>query len=364
MTAPHLVIVSRSMPPDSGGYQRQISLLAPHLEGHFKSIGWIGAVRDQPPAGRLHVEGVDRWTRVPAWRLTRAFRGGADYVVVVLALARVLGLLVRRQAVVVLLLSPAMFGSVWFARAMSVLRVRIVARYPAPGDAMRNRGRRVGQSNNVTSVAPSPGQVDAECGFTIRLLPNAVERGRAITADKQDGGTFLYVGRLIDTKRVDLLVDAWLSIHAALPAWELVIVGDGGSERNSQEASIRQRVDDETAVRCHLIGRVESAWSYFASADVFVFPSEREGLPNAMLEAMAWGLPVIADPARVVEWFPTVPPLLDWPRAPRALGDAMLQAATDTEARRRVAEAGTMFVWEHHSPERAADLLRLAMAVR
>jgi glycosyltransferase involved in cell wall biosynthesis len=46
-------------------------------------------------------------------------------------------------------------------------------------------------------------------------------------------------------------------------------------------------------------GHVASPWSHFPAAALFVLPSRHEGLPNALLEAAAAGLPIVALPASV-----------------------------------------------------------------
>jgi glycosyltransferase involved in cell wall biosynthesis len=50
------------------------------------------------------------------------------------------------------------------------------------------------------------------------------------------------------------------------------------------------------ADRVHFVGQVENVEDYYRAADVFVFTSQREGVPNAVLEAMASRLPVITTP--------------------------------------------------------------------
>ena len=46
----------------------------------------------------------------------------------------------------------------------------------------------------------------------------------------------------------------------------------------------------------HFLGQVEGVEKYLKASDMFVFPSEREGMPNAVLEAMSTGLPIVLTP--------------------------------------------------------------------
>lgn len=105
--------------------------------------------------------------------------------------------------------------------------------------------------------------------------------------------TFLFVGRLSPEKRVREFVEAVAEIFAERrdrPAMRLLIVGSG-----PEEAAIRSEVKAaglEDAVR--LEGRHDELLPYYRAADVFILPSESEGLSNSMLEAMSSGLAVLA----------------------------------------------------------------------
>lgn len=354
-----LLIVSRSLPPDTGGYQRQLSLLAPHLATHLGRLTWIGAVRDRPGPGAGSIDHVDRAVRVPAHRLPRSVRGGADLVVAALAVGSLLLRRLRGRPTRVLLLSPGMVGGTLVARIAGWLGMTMIVRYPTQGDMTAVRGRRVGSLERTIAVAPSPSQVDEQGAFAVRLVPNAVVIPPApvVVEPVGHGGTFLFVGRLVARKRVDVLIDAWSSVADDLPGWRLVIVGDGGSERDSIEVEVRARVEARPNDRIELIGRVADAQPWIEAADVFVFPSGREGLPNSVLEAMASGLPVIADAARAADWFEQEPPLLPWNGSVDDLARALREAATSPALRRSVGAASRAFVERHHAPAVAAAAL-------
>ena len=98
---------------------------------------------------------------------------------------------------------------------------------------------------------------------------------------------FVAMGRLVPQKGFDRLID-WFSKFNK-PA-HLVILGEG-SMRSELEARILKSNLEE---RVSLIGQVEVPWQYLADADAFLLPSRWEGMPNAALEALALGIPVIA----------------------------------------------------------------------
>lgn len=108
-----------------------------------------------------------------------------------------------------------------------------------------------------------------------------------IPNDAKIAGT---VGRLIERKGHRDLIDAWPSVVAEHPTAQLLIVGDGPEYNHlAKRASLR---DVEHSV--HLPGTRTDIPELMAMLDLFVFPSHFEGLPGALIEAMAAGLPIVA----------------------------------------------------------------------
>jgi len=107
----------------------------------------------------------------------------------------------------------------------------------------------------------------------------------------------LSVGRLnLQKGHVDLLA-AFARLGAAYPDLHAVIAGEG-PERERLEKLIRSHGLEN---RIHLLGEVANVPELMRAADLFIFPSHFEGTPAAMLEAMAYGVPVIAARFRGVE---------------------------------------------------------------
>jgi glycosyltransferase involved in cell wall biosynthesis len=127
-------------------------------------------------------------------------------------------------------------------------------------------------------------------GLAVPEIPNGVDTGRFSPA-RRDGEIceLLFVGRLAPQKGVDVLLRALALIPSG---WRLRIAGDGPERVRladlAESLGLADRVD--------FLGwtQRDALPGLYRSADVFVFPSYDEGMPNVVLEALASGLPIVA----------------------------------------------------------------------
>ena len=98
------------------------------------------------------------------------------------------------------------------------------------------------------------------------------------------------MGRLTAEKGYAKLIEAFGCAFGEDPAWQLRIWGDGPLRTDLQSVVDRLQL----AERVQLCGLTSQPWAALAAGQIFVLSSEYEGFPNAMLEAMALGLPCIA----------------------------------------------------------------------
>lgn len=119
--------------------------------------------------------------------------------------------------------------------------------------------------------------------------PNSFREAHGIPSDAQLVGT---VGRLVERKGQYDLLDAWPNVRSRYPNAHLLLVGDG-PERAGLEQYARKLGYTNSI---HIVGRRDDIPDILDLLTVFVFPSHYEGLPGAVQEAMAAGLPIVVTP--------------------------------------------------------------------
>jgi len=98
------------------------------------------------------------------------------------------------------------------------------------------------------------------------------------------------VGRLSNEKGQEVLIRAYAQAAGIVPGTQVVVVGDGPNRRSLEGLADKLGVGE----RIHFVGHQRATGDYYEAMDLLVLPSYSEGLPNAVLEAMALGTPVLA----------------------------------------------------------------------
>ncbi|MHC4877261.1 MAG: glycosyltransferase [Planctomycetota bacterium] len=103
----------------------------------------------------------------------------------------------------------------------------------------------------------------------------------------------LAVGRLVEQKRYDILIDAFYRVSQTYDA-SLCICGTGPLrqklERHVESLGLSEHV--------HFVGYTETPAAYMRRSDIFVLASDHEGLPNALIEAQGLGVPAVSTDCR------------------------------------------------------------------
>jgi glycosyltransferase involved in cell wall biosynthesis len=159
----------------------------------------------------------------------------------------------------------------------------------------------------------------------------------------------LIVGRLSSEKDHRTLLEAMRRLQGSAPPPHLAIVGDG-PERPRIEEAIRAFGLVESVT---LTGMVPSAEPYYGIADVCVLSSLSEGSPNALLEAMAAGVPVVATAVGGVPEMVThgESALLIQPGDCQAMTSAIAALLGNGNLARKLAGRAREIVLERHAPE-------------
>jgi len=338
----NLALVISELP--AGGAQRVLSVLANQWAARGRrvtlitlaatgadsfrldpSIRRVGLGLRSPARGAL--EGV--WNNVRRWRALRAALREArpDLVLSfvtetnVLTLLSSLGLALR-----VIVSERSDPGRYPLGRSWSWLRRRL---YPAAvGVVVQTEAARAGMRRAAPGarleVIPNPALLPE--GDPLRG-PGPPERGPFVVG----------LGRLAREKGFDLLLRAFALCAPRHHGWSLVLVGDGPERAALADLAAELGL----AARVRFTGLVPDPGRIVRRAALFVMPSRYEGFPNALLEAMACGLAVIAvdcpsGPREIVDHERNG--LLVPPEDPKALAAAMDRLMADEAVRRRLGE--------------------------
>lgn len=296
------VVIISGFPPPIGGTERRTERLATGLVGHGVVV--VVFTRRRPGLARLEtIAGVPvhrlGWSvggRVGAltfavhalWLLATRFRDfgivHAQTTNVHLLVGVAVKLLLRRRLFVTINSDPSVLLGP--RRRTGPLRLRLIMLADVVG-ALSSQMRR----QLVALGVPDD---------RVRLLPNAVDtdvyrpatrserqQARSSLGLPTDDLVYLFIGRLHVLKRIEFLLRAWSKLPKGAPR-RLLIVGDGPERDALMTLATSLHLGD---VRFE--PTTNDVVTYLKAADVFVLPSQHEGLSNALLEAMAVGLPAI-----------------------------------------------------------------------
>ncbi len=211
----------------------------------------------------------------------------------------------------------------------------------------RRAGAVVANSNGLADLARR-----FEPGLDYPVIPNGADTalftprpGRRAPGPLNIG----FHGRLVHQKGLDLLLNALAQLPPDTPDWRLHLAGDG--PQRPELAALAGHLGLAERVTFHGWTRRPDLARLLADMDLYAFPSRDEGMPNAVLEAMAAGLPVaasrIAGSEELVEHGRTG--LLFEPEDAPGLSRALGRLLADADLRRDMGAAGRLRVEERYS---------------
>lgn len=278
----------------------------------------------------------------------------------------------RRYDVVVV--NPGLVGSSLLIPIFKVLRVPVVGIAYAEEITMALGGRSLKsrlkhwllrasypKADRFVAVSEFTRQALVEAGVPagrIHVIPPMIDwRKQVPTDDRPPGGRYiLAAGRLVARKGFDLLIDALASLRSRLPEVGLYIVGTG-PERDRLARQVERRNLGGVVRLLGAVGDGELA-ALYRGADLFVLPNialdngDCEGCPIVLIEASAWGKPVIAgrEGGTSTAVDDGVTGLLVDPRGPGELAAAIERVLTDGGFAARLGRAGRHKVSRDHDP--------------
>ena len=169
------------------------------------------------------------------------------------------------------------------------------------------------------------------------------------------------VATLRDWKGHDYLLDAWGELQAAVPGWQLLIIGDG-----PRRAHLERRVQAlALGATARFTGNQDDVPAWLACLDLAVLPSYGdEGVPQSLMQAAACGLPSVSTPVGAIaeavvhgETGVLVPP-----RDSRALGEALAALMRDPAQRARMGRAAHAYAQSHFGIDAMLDAMEAIFA--
>jgi GalNAc-alpha-(1->4)-GalNAc-alpha-(1->3)-diNAcBac-PP-undecaprenol alpha-1,4-N-acetyl-D-galactosaminyltransferase len=126
----------------------------------------------------------------------------------------------------------------------------------------------------------------------LQVIGNPIKPVKNHTPENQREKSILMVGRLIESKHQDMLIEMFAKV--APSDWILRIVGDDAMKQNHGERLKKLAEKLKVSDRVYFMGFQSQVMDLYLSASIFAFTSSSEGFPNVIGEALAGGIPVVA----------------------------------------------------------------------
>ena len=198
----------------------------------------------------------------------------------------------------------------------------------------------------------------------IHIGRTAVDNG-LMESSKRDGPSrpgskrpfnVLFLSRLVKEKGITEALTGFGILRSKNADVTMTVAGDGGGTAEAKRLVGELKIPD-----VRFVGYVsgEGKARELRQADCYVFPSYEEGMPISVLEAMAFGLPVITRPVGALADFfeDGVMGCLTESKAPEVLAGLMQKLLDDPAARERMGQYNRRFAWEHFSAAAVTGLL-------
>lgn len=220
----------------------------------------------------------------------------------------------------------------------------------------------------LVAVSRATGQDFERTGFpssSILYIPNGVEIPVERKSYRHSMIHVVTTARMSQEKGIDVLLKAWANLSPDPASLQLTIIGDGPQRYEIERAA----QDLEIVKTIAFTGWVNNVHKYLRETDFFVLPSRTEGMSNALLEAMSYGIPCIATNvggnSELLEAnCESIPPgeyvvaengLLINPNDVRGLAKAILFFIKNREKSDEMGKRSRIFIQKNYSIDRVAE---------
>jgi glycosyltransferase involved in cell wall biosynthesis len=332
-----------------GGAQRQLLLLAAALKDHARVHVAVLSDRGHPYAARLRAAGASV-SLIPR-------RSTLD-------LLRVRALIADLRTVEADIVHGVLDASNSYAW-LAALRLGVPAVLSLRSDRLHLGAIRARVLRSMLRSAPAI-TANSEAGRRFLVEDVGVDPGRVVLVPNivviphtpspaPETPHVACVGRAVALKRFDAVIDALAIVRRLVPATRLTIMGDG-----PERARLQARADQlglSSAVT--LAGEVADASTRMSAFTCLVIASTHEGMPNAALEALAAGVPLVApavgDLPAVIEQ--TGGGVITRDTTPESLASGIVKILSDPSIAERTAREAPGVIGQRHAPEAARDIL-------
>lgn len=201
----------------------------------------------------------------------------------------------------------------------------------------------------------------------VEVIPNAVSTrdfagngldGKPHFSIPADGKVVLFVSRLIEDKGVYVLIESIPAVVGRIPGVYFLFAGEGPERKRMEEICREKGLEESVRFAGHLRG--DDLLRAFSCADVFVFPScGSEGMPMAILQALAAGLPIVTTPLGAIPEIVEdgVHGFFVEPNAPDQLSERIVFLLDRENLRKRMEGANRVLAGKEYDREALLDRL-------
>jgi glycosyltransferase involved in cell wall biosynthesis len=174
----------------------------------------------------------------------------------------------------------------------SGLRLRLlkrIARWIVLTREMRDEIAAIGIREDRIRVVYNGTDLPAKAAYE-----NSVRAEKRAELGLPAGNLGIFVGRLSEEKNLDTLIRSWVDVSRAVPDSHLLLLGADSAYRGAESVLRQLAAELNISSNVHFLGHRTEVKNYLLASDVFILPSSAEGMSNALVEAFACGLPIVA----------------------------------------------------------------------